>query len=77
MKIQQFSLAEIRQAVAKQLNIEPHEIQEDDDLFMLGLDSVSLMTPVGAWRDLGVNIEFQDLAEMPTIQAWLTCLNRP
>ena len=61
---------ELRQIVAEQLNISADEIQDDDNLFMLGLDSVSLMTLVGLWREKGIQIEFQDLVEEPTLEDW-------
>jgi aryl carrier-like protein len=61
---------ELRQIVAEQLNISAGEIQDDDNLFMLGLDSVSLMTLVGLWREKGIQIEFQDLVEEPTLEDW-------
>ncbi|AOA58793.1 phosphopantetheine-binding protein [Acinetobacter larvae] len=76
MKTKPLDIAQIRQTVATQLNIDVEEIQNDDDLFMLGLDSVSLMTLVSVWRELGINIEFQDLAEAATIQDWSQRLNR-
>lgn len=64
------TLEGLRQAIAKQLEIDASEIQNDDNLFMLGLDSVSLMTLVGQWRELGVSVEFQDLVEEPTLADW-------
>lgn len=70
MSSAQLSLEEIRQTVATHLGIEATEIQKDDNLFMLGLDSMSLMTLVGLWREQGVSVEFQDLVEEPTLQDW-------
>lgn len=64
------TLEGLRQTIAKQLEIDASEIQNDDNLFMLGLDSVSLMTLVGQWRELGVSVEFQDLVEEPTLADW-------
>lgn len=64
------TLEGLRQTIAKQLEIDASEIQDDDNLFMLGLDSVSLMTLVGQWRELGISVEFQDLVEEPTLQDW-------
>lgn len=65
-----FTLEGLRQTVATQLEIDASEIQNDDNLFMLGLDSMSLMTLVGQWRAQGVSIEFQDLVEEPTLNDW-------
>ncbi len=70
------TLEGLRQTIAKQLEIDASEIQNDDNLFMLGLDSVSLMTLVGQWRELGVSVEFQDLVEEPTLADWLNRLKR-
>ncbi|MDM1757155.1 MULTISPECIES: phosphopantetheine-binding protein [unclassified Acinetobacter] len=64
------TLEGLRQTIAKQLEIDASEIHNDDNLFMLGLDSVSLMTLVGQWRELGISVEFQDLVEEPTLQDW-------
>lgn len=64
------TLDSLRQTLAKQLEIDASEIQNDDNLFMLGLDSVSLMTLVGQWREQGLSVEFQDLVEEPTLNDW-------
>ena len=70
------TLEGLRQTIAKQLEIDASEIQNDDNLFMLGLDSVSLMTLVGQWRELCVSVEFQDLVEEPTLADWQDRLKR-
>ena len=70
MSLAALTLEGLRQAIAKQLEIDASEIQNDDNLFMLGLDSVSLMTLVGQWRELGISVEFQDLVEEPTLDDW-------
>lgn len=76
MSLADLTLEGLRQTIAKQLEIDASEIQNDDNLFMLGLDSVSLMTLVGQWRELGVSIEFQDLVEEPTLADWQNRLKR-
>lgn len=76
MSTSQFTIEKIRQIVAEQLKIESNEIQDDDNLLFLGLDSVSLMTLVGQWRDAGITLEFQDLIEEPTLNNWVKYLNR-
>ena len=69
------NLETLRQTVAEQLQIDATEIQNDDNLFMLGLDSMSLMTLVGQWREQGIIVEFQDLVEEPTLADWQHRLN--
>lgn len=58
-------------AVSEQLQIPVHEIELQDDLLMLGLDSVRLMTLVGKWQAHGANVSFEDLAEQPTLEVWI------
>lgn len=70
------NLEDLRQTVAKQLGIDAIEIQNDDNLFMLGLDSMSLMTLVGQWREQGICVKFQDLVEEPTLDDWQHRLKR-
>lgn len=61
----------IIQAVSEQLQIPATEIELDDDLLMLGLDSVRLMTLLGKWQALGAKISFEDLAEQATLAVWI------
>lgn len=58
-------------AVSQALELPAHEIELEDDLLMLGLDSVRLMTLVGQWQAAGAQVSFEDLAEQPTLAAWL------
>lgn len=76
MSLLTVNLEDLRQTVAKQLGIDATEIQNDDNLFMLGLDSMSLMTLVGQWREQGISVEFQDLVEEPTLEEWQHRLKR-
>ncbi|MGP2438408.1 amino acid adenylation domain-containing protein [Streptomyces sp. JW3] len=54
----------------------PQELDDDRDLFELGLDSLVLMSLVGAWRRAGSAVTFQDLTREPTLAAWTTLLGR-
>ncbi|QNW99669.1 isochorismatase [Acinetobacter seifertii] len=63
--------AGIVQAVSEQLQIPASNIQLNDDLLMLGLDSVRLMTLVGKWQAYGAQVSFEDLAEQPTLEVWI------
>ena len=58
-------------AVSEQLQIPVTEIELHDDLLMLGLDSVRLMTLVGKWQAYGAKVSFEDLAEQPTLEVWI------
>ncbi|GAA1085257.1 phosphopantetheine-binding protein [Nocardiopsis metallicus] len=52
------------------------DIDPAENLFDRGMDSVRMMSLMERWRAAGAEVEFADLAEEPTIQAWVTLLNR-
>lgn len=66
--------AQIRADVAALLHRWPNEISDDEDLLDAGLDSVRLMTLLEGWREAGAEITFVELAERPTLGAWLQLL---
>lgn len=70
-KVEVLSKAGVIAAVSEQLEIPATEIRLDDDLLLLGLDSVRLMTLVGKWQAYGANVSFEDLAEAPVLEVWL------
>ncbi|MFJ4439336.1 amino acid adenylation domain-containing protein [Streptomyces sp. NPDC088923] len=63
---------EIRATVAEALGA--GTLDEDSDLFALGLDSLVLMRLVGAWRRAGSSVTFQDLVDKPVLRAWYAVL---
>ncbi|GAA1466673.1 phosphopantetheine-binding protein [Nocardiopsis exhalans] len=64
-------------AEAAHILAEPAEdIDPAENLFDRGMDSVRMMSLMERWRAAGAEVEFADLAEEPTIQAWVTLLNR-
>ncbi|MFD5460822.1 phosphopantetheine-binding protein, partial [Streptomyces olivaceus] len=66
----------VRDAVARALDIAPQELDDDRDLFELGLDSLLLMSLVGAWRREGSTVTFQDHTRVPTLAAWAAQIGR-
>ncbi|MEV6774022.1 phosphopantetheine-binding protein [Nocardia sp. NPDC051030] len=60
--------------IADLLYADPAELTENADLAALGLDSLCLATLVDRWRVAGAVVQFEDLAEQPTLGAWLTYL---
>ncbi|GAA3952969.1 non-ribosomal peptide synthetase [Streptomyces marokkonensis] len=66
----------MREAVARALRMAPEELDDDRDLFELGLDSLALMSLVGTWRREGSTVTFQDLTSSPTLRDWTTLLAR-
>lgn len=61
----------VRADVAELLQVPAQSIEDDDNLFDLGLDSVRVMTLIQRWRDAGAaELEFPDLAEQPELAHW-------
>ncbi|HLU97504.1 MAG TPA: phosphopantetheine-binding protein [Thermobifida alba] len=65
----------VRADVARLLGEPADTIDADENLLDRGLDSVRLMSLIEAWRRDGVHADFADLAEEPTITAWLARLS--
>ncbi|SHG60675.1 phosphopantetheine-binding protein [Streptoalloteichus hindustanus] len=60
----------LRSAVAELLGVAREEIADDDNLFELGLDSVRMMVLVNGLQQHGVELQFVELAERPTLAEW-------
>jgi amino acid adenylation domain-containing protein len=65
-----FDVEELRRAVANLVAEDAGSIRPDANLFELGLDSIVLMQLVGRWRRSGIEVNFAELADNPTISAW-------
>ncbi|GAB3456744.1 non-ribosomal peptide synthetase [Streptomonospora sediminis] len=61
-------IAAVREQVAHLLGTEG--FADTDDLFEHGLDSLGLIRLVGAWREAGFDITFEDVSADPTAAAW-------
>ncbi|MFD0662845.1 non-ribosomal peptide synthetase [Thermocatellispora tengchongensis] len=56
------------------LGLDAEEIDEDEDLFRQGLDSLGLIRLAGGWRRMGLPVTFEDLAEQATLRHWRSLL---
>lgn len=70
----QLDPATVRADVAELLHRSPEEVLATENLFESGLDSVRLLTLLERWREAGAELSFVDLAELPTLEHWLTLL---
>ena len=50
------------------------ELDQDENLFEMGLDSIRLMAIVDVLRENNIEIGFAELAEQPTLKAWAAML---
>ncbi|MCO5987221.1 amino acid adenylation domain-containing protein [Actinoallomurus spadix] len=67
---------EVREDVARVLEIPVDEVDDGRDLFELGLDSLRLMSLVSAWRRRGWTVSFQDLSEDPVLETWVALISK-
>jgi yersiniabactin nonribosomal peptide synthetase len=61
----------LRRTIAEATGLELAAVGPDDDLIQQGLDSISMMGLVARWREQGIEVRFAELAERPTLGAWL------
>lgn len=65
----------VRGQVAALLGVDPQDLHGDDDLLMLGLDSVRLMLLTEDWQREGRRVSYADVAARPTLNAIVAALN--
>ncbi len=66
----------MRADIARMLHESPEDIDGDDSLIDLGLDSIRAMTLVTRWREQGAPLAFSELAEKPTLAHWWTLVEQ-
>lgn len=70
------TLERMRQDIAAMLHEDPEDIQDDDNLMDLGLDSMRVMTLATRWREAGVPVEFSEMASVVTLGQWWALIER-
>ncbi|MDQ0511454.1 phosphopantetheine-binding protein [Ancylobacter amanitiformis] len=60
----------MRADIARMLHEDPEAIGGEDSLMDLGLDSMRAMNLVLAWSEGGLELEFAEFAETPTLDGW-------
>ncbi len=70
------TLERMRADVAGMLGESPEDIQDDENLMDLGLDSMRVLGLVLAWGNTGIPLEFSHLAEHATLGGWWTVVQR-
>ncbi|UTZ25450.1 isochorismatase family protein [Vibrio campbellii] len=64
------SLESMRKDVADILDVDLDEVDVDENLIFLGLDSIRVMTLHSRWKALGFNVELAELVALHTIKDW-------
>lgn len=66
----------MRADIAAMLHEDPSEIGNEDSLMDLGLDSMRAMNLVLLWSEGGLELEFSEFAENPTLAGWWALVSR-
>lgn len=56
------------------IDCEPDEFDEHESLIDYGLDSVQVMNLISLWQQQGIETNFIELAQVPTLAAWVELL---
>lgn len=59
-----------KKRVADLLEVPVSSISNTENLLDLGLDSIRIMSLVEDWRQEGIEVDFMELSENPTVQNW-------
>jgi bifunctional isochorismate lyase/aryl carrier protein len=60
--------------IAEMLDVPVSELDRKENLMDAGMDSIRVMTLVEQWRANGVDVDFTELIETPTLDHWLHTL---
>ncbi|EKO3949788.1 isochorismatase family protein [Vibrio fluvialis] len=63
--------------VAEALSLDFDEVDVNENLLFLGLDSIRAMVLLEKWRPYGVNVTFAQLIEKVTLQEWWMLIGEP
>lgn len=64
------SLHDMKRDIAKILSLDVNDIEDDEDLMDLGMDSIRMMELIEIWRKKGANVNFTDLASTSVLSDW-------
>lgn len=66
----------MRVDLARVLRMAPDEIEDEDDLIDLGLDSMRAMALLTRWAEQGAELDLAAVAERVTLGAWWALAER-
>ncbi|OXX73327.1 isochorismatase [Vibrio sp. V03_P4A6T147] len=64
------SLEQMRQQVAELLDLDLDEVDVDEKLTFLGLDSIRAVTLFESWRKMGIECAFSEMIKYSTLREW-------
>ena len=70
------TIEELYAIILPYLDEDMKDINEEEDLTDAGLDSITLMSITEELRTQNIMVNFMELAEKPTLAAWLNIINK-
>jgi yersiniabactin nonribosomal peptide synthetase len=71
-----FNKDQLKQQIKAFIPFHDEDIEDDDNLLEIGLDSMSIMQLINLWRSQGSDITFSHLVDKPKLSAWYALLKR-
>lgn len=72
---QALTFEDVREQAAALLEVSSSELSDTDDLMMMGLDSIRLMSLVEEWRQVGVDVNFMEIVKKRTLSDWWSLIS--
>ncbi|THU05493.1 phosphopantetheine-binding protein [Lampropedia puyangensis] len=70
------TLERMRADIARMVHEQPEDIQLDDNLMDLGLDSMRVLNLLVSWNETGIGLDFSEIAEHTTLQGWWSVVQK-
>lgn len=76
MSANTLTLERMRADIARMVHEPAEDIQLDDNLMDMGLDSMRLLNLLVSWNETGIGLDFSEIAEHSTLQGWWSVVQR-
>lgn len=70
------TLERMRADIARMVHETPDNIQLDDNLMDLGLDSMRVLNLLVTWNETGIGLDFSEIAEHSTLEGWWSVVQK-
>lgn len=70
MSANTLTLERMRADIARMVHEQAEDIQLDDNLMDLGLDSMRVLNLLLTWNETGIGLDFSEIAEHSTLAGW-------
>lgn len=76
MSANTLTLERMRADIARMVHESPENIELDDNLMDLGLDSMRVLNLIVTWNESGLGLDFSEIAEHSTLAGWWSVVEK-